>query len=402
MTERAFADNTLLLLPSVTAKHTVDGRLIFTRKFLDGVCEYARLWQGPVLLAMETSETPNLGLDRIAVHSADLPFEIQPLPSAEAARRELISSAALVFAALVPRHVRMADLCAEENVPIAYDADNPLVVREAIIRVQTRNPLRRWRRRLWTRNLEAGYCSSIRRASGIQCNGTATFEAYRALTPLPLLYLNTRVRRDMQASEEERKARRARLLAGHPLHLVFSGRLVAMKGVLDLPRVAAALKQRGVAFMLDIFGSGDLESSLQRAVRTLQVTDCVRVRGELPFPDLVRRVARECDLFVCCHPQGDPSTTFLETMSCGVPLIGYDTEGLHDMVGCAGAGWLTPCGKPDELAERIAALDANRTALTDAAQVVYEFARTRTFEQTMRMRVEHLQSCAARVPIDSS
>jgi len=402
MTERALSDNTLLIFPAVTAKQTADGRLIFARKFLDGVCEYARLWQGRVLLAMETSDAPDWSLDTIVVHSADLPFEIRWLPPTEAARRELVRSASLVFAALVPRHVRIADLCAAENVPITFDADMTLAVREGIFRAETRNPLRRMRRHRWNLRLEARYRAALRRASGIQCNGKATFEAYGALTPRPLFYLDTRVRRDMLATPEEREARRARLSAGHPLHLVFSGRLVAMKGVLDLPRVAAALKQHGVKFTLDIFGSGDLEPALRRSIHTLRVTDCVRVPGELPFSDLVRRVAREIDLFVCCHPQGDPSTAFLETMSCGVPLIGYNTEGLRAIVNWAGAGWLTPCGKPHELADRIASFDTNRTALSDAAQVVYEFARMRTFEEEMRVRVEHLKSCATRDSIDGS
>lgn len=203
----------------------------------------------------------------------------------------------------------------------------------------------------------------------------------------------------MVSTAEEREARHSRLLAGHPLHLVFSGRLVSMKGVLHLPRVAAALKQRGIAFELDIFGSGSLEPGLRRAIRTLQLTDCVHVHGELPFPVLVRRVAGEGDLFVCCHPQCDPSTTFLETLSCGVPLIRYNTEGLGDIVRRAGAGWLTPPGKPEALAARIAALDPNRLALIEAAQGAFEFARTRTLEHTMRMRVEHLLSCTERVSV---
>lgn len=388
--------STLLVLPSVTMRRSPDGRVILTRKFLDGICEYARLWPGRVLLAIETSGAADSNIDHIAVNPGDLPFEIREQLASDAALRDLARTAKLVFAALVPRHVQIANLCASENVPLVYDADMPLSVREGIVRAETPNPVRRWRRLRWTRRMEARYCAAISQANGIQCNGTPAFEAYGGLAR-PLLYLNTRVRREMLAAPEEREARRTRLLSGQPLRLVYSGRLVAMKGVLDLALVAAVLKQRRVSFTLDIFGSGELQAALEQKTRTLYLTDRVRFHGTLPFPDLVRRVARENDLFVCCHPQGDPATTFLETMSCGLPLVGYDTEGLHGIVSLAGAGWLTPAGRPEELAACIAEVDQNRPALVEAAERAFEFARERTFEQTMRMRVEHLQDCSVRI-----
>lgn len=392
-----FSENILLLLPSVTTQQGVDGRLLLPRKLLDGVCEYARLWNGRIIVAMQPSQGTDWTMDLLQVRREELPFEIQMLPAGTPAPRELIRTAALVFAVLIPRFAHLAAMSTAESVPIVYDADMPFAVRAGIIRISTRNPLRRWRQLLWNRKLETRYRSALGKASGIQCNGLVTFEAYRTLTPRPLLYLNTRVRREMLATSEERERRRARIADRQPLRLVFSGRLVSMKGVLDLPRVAAALKRRGVNFTLDIFGGGNLEPALRDEIDALQVADCVQLRGEIPFPELVRRVASEADLFVCCHPQGDPSTTFIETMSGGVPVIGYDTLSLSSIVRLARAGWLTPCGQPDALAARIDALDRARGELIDAAQSAFEFARGRTFEQTMAARVEHLQQCRGSV-----
>lgn len=393
MNGRAVGDNTLLLLTSLTEKRAPDGRLMLGRKFLESMCEFARLWQGGVRVVLEARPIAEQSVDSIALDSGDLPFQIECISLTRADQRERIGSARLVLASLIPRLAGVAELCAAENVPLVYEADNPLVVREGILRVETRNPLLYWRRRLWTRRLETRYRAAIPQARGIQCNGQATFDAYGALTPRSLLFLNTRVRRAMLATEQERAARRARLLENKPLRLVYSGRLIAIKGVLDLPRVAAALKRCKVPFTLDIYGGGALQNALERSVEILQLTDCVRVHGELPFPDLVRRVAGESDLFVVCHPQGDPSTTFLETMSCGVPCIGYGMEGLRDIVNSAGAGWLTPRAQPELLAARIAALDTNRSALVKAAEDAFAFARVRTFEELMRVRIEHLQQC---------
>ncbi len=389
------SDNTLLLLSSVAEKRTQGGDVLLPRKFLDGMYEYARLWHGRILVALVQHRLKDWTLDLVATTERDLPFTLAPLPVSRAAQSNLFCSARVVLVALVPWHTGIARICATERVPVVYDSDMSPAVRAGIIRAETRNPLRRWRRLIWNHNLEARYRAALGQANGVQCNGMSAFEAYRAWTPRPMLYLNTRIRRTMLATPQERQARARRIAAQEPLRLVYSGRITAMKGVLDLPHVAAALKRRGVPFTLDIFGRGDLEPALAALVHRLDVADCVRVQGEIPFPDLVRHVRSQADLFVCCHPQGDPSTTFLETMSCGVPLVGYDAEGLRGIVSVAGVGWLTPRGSPEALAARIALLDQNRAGLVTAAETAFEFARQHTFEETMAARVEHLQQCAA-------
>jgi glycosyltransferase involved in cell wall biosynthesis len=167
-----------------------------------------------------------------------------------------------------------------------------------------------------------------------------------------------------------------------------------MKGADQLPLVAAELKQLNVPFTMDICGGGELEAPLRESIRRLDLQDRVQLRGVLDFrTELMPLMTRHIDLFVCCHPQGDPSCTYLETMSCGTPIIGYDNDAFTGIVRTSGVGWLTPLGRPRDMARQIANLHADRAALAAAALKAREFAGQHTFEKTMQARIDHMLCC---------
>jgi glycosyltransferase involved in cell wall biosynthesis len=264
------------------------------------------------------------------------------------------------------------------------------------VRAQTGNPLLRLRRSFWHWQLERKYRRAVAGASGIQCNGTPTYEAYRELNRRPLLFFDTRVRRSMLVEQEVLDRRTDELLRGGPLRLAFSGRWAAIKGVDHLPLVAAELRRRGVEFTMDLFGGGDLEPPLRHLIQQQGLADQVRLRGVLDFAaELMPAVSRNADLFVCCHRQGDPSCTYMETMSCGTPIAGYDNEAFAGVVAQSGVGWLSPMDDPRRLAEKIAALDADRPALAAAAAAARAFAAKHVFEEIMARRIEHLRACVS-------
>jgi glycosyltransferase involved in cell wall biosynthesis len=229
-------------------------------------------------------------------------------------------------------------------------------------------------------------------ADGVQCNGTPTYSAYSSLTPSPLLFFDTRTNGDMLTTPE-RIVARSENLAKRPIHLVFSGRLKLMKGVNHLPLVADHLRKLGVPFKMSICGDGEYLPQLKKDVRKLGL-DCITLRGTLDFEtELLPFVANEADLFVCCHPRGDPSCTYLETMACGVPIVGYDNEALTGLVQASGVGWTTPLNDPKALAVKIASLKPRD--LTIAANQSFSFAADHTFEKTFQRRIDHLDRVAS-------
>ena len=389
--------NALLVLPALTAYPASHGAFVLTRKFIDGATAYAERWPGPVIVAVERAETRSDHLDNVAVHPFDVPFHLRWIDweTGVDVANDLMAEARIVLASLVDKHTHLGALCNELGVPLVYISEYSLATRRQIVRAETANPVLRWRRERWTTQLEDRYRAAVRLATGIQCNGTPTFESYRSINPQPLLYFDTRVGEAHLANCAVVSKRVKEMQNGGPLRLAFSGRLIAMKGADHLPLVAMELRRLGVPFFMDICGGGALKPVLRKMINRFNLSDRVKLTGVLDFhSQLLPMMARSIDLFVCCHRQGDPSCTYLETMSCGTPIAGYGNEALRGVVERSGAGWLTPMDDPAELAACIAALHRNRDLLAAAAFTSLEFASHHTFERVMQSRVDHLQLCA--------
>jgi glycosyltransferase involved in cell wall biosynthesis len=161
-----------------------------------------------------------------------------------------------------------------------------------------------------------------------------------------------------------------------------------MKGVKDLIPIACALQNRDISYELHIYGDGNLKAWLEKEIKDNALEERVKLHGIVDFKSaLVPVLQQQTDLFVCCHLQGDPSCTYLETFACGVPIVGYLNEAFEGLLHHADAGWGVPLGQPEKIAQTIAALATNRNAIVHKGRTAAEFARTHTFEETFSRRV---------------
>jgi glycosyltransferase involved in cell wall biosynthesis len=190
-------------------------------------------------------------------------------------------------------------------------------------------------------------------------------------------------------------ARETHRAAGGPLRLVFSGRLETMKGAQDLVPVARRLTERGVDFTLDIFGSGSLEAEVAEGIRSLQDPQRVRLHKAVDFEtELVPFTRREADLFLGCHRQSDPSCTYIEAMGCGVAVVSYDNRMWQRLNGESQAGWGTPLGQPQALADRVAEIAKDPAEISRRSRNAWAFSRRHGFLPEFRRRMEHLARIA--------
>ena len=149
-------------------------------------------------------------------------------------------------------------------------------------------------------------------ADGLQCNGTPTYEEYKHLNRNPLFLFDTPISEDMLATEADIEMRTENRSQDMPLRLVFSGRLIKIKGADQLLEVARELKQLKVKFEMFISGSGELEEMMHQQIAANQLNDCVKMLGVPDFKTIFFPfVKQNIDLFVCCHPQGEPSCTYI-------------------------------------------------------------------------------------------
>lgn len=322
-------------LPGVRASYGQNGGFVLTQKYLEGVGKLAKFWPGPVTSLVEITNDQSTDFDHVEVDPHTLETGLESRPDSMPALMARLEKAAVVLGFLA------------------------------------------------------------RLSAGLQCSGTPTYDFYADYQPNRLLFFDNRLEEGEVLSDAACRAKVAELSSGRPLRLVYGGRFVPMKGVMGLPEVALALKQAGIPFTMDIYGDGPQKAALGQKITTLGLAESVRIQAPVEFRTGWVKVLKEyADIFVCCHPQGDPSSTYPEVMSCGVPIVGYDNEAFRGVVAKSGCGWPVPIGQSEALADAIAKLDSNRSALADAALQGLIFGRSTVFEATFKARAQHLMYAA--------
>jgi colanic acid/amylovoran biosynthesis glycosyltransferase len=385
----------LVLLPGLKAKKISFNEIVITRKFLDGVNEYQKYWGGEIQVLLEEDIFISNNLDNITVNINNLPFQIGILNYDSAEFRQSLGPGIVVLAYISDRQNKISSYCRQINVSCVYISELSLKTRFQIINSSFKNPLVRLRKYLWEINQEKKQIKAISLAEGIQCNGTPTYTSYQKINAYPLLFFDSRVTDNMLISHIELTKRTQTCLSKARLRLLFSGRLLKIKGADHLILTAIQLRERGVNFILYICGDGELFNTMQEMIEKNDLQDYVRMKGVMEFKEeLMPFVKNQIDLFICCHTQGDPACTYLETMSCGVPIAGYANEAFTGLIEASHVGWATRMNSPDLLAIKIAELNSNRELLVEEAKKSLVFATMHTFEKTFQNRISHIRQIA--------
>lgn len=121
--------------------------------------------------------------------------------------------------------------------------------------------------------------------------------------------------------------------------ILFVGRLVEEKGVLDLYEAFRKIIQDKKPVSLKIVGSGPLESKLRALIQkdNLQEYVTIEQKSYQEMPE----VFRQADMF--CVPSKKTKTweeqlgmVFIEAMASGIPIVAYDSGAIKGNVGEAG------------------------------------------------------------------
>lgn len=326
----------------------------------------------------------------------ELPFDLALLDPAEEIGPQHLHGAGLVYAGGDDfRCLRLTDHL-QPGQKIVYVIEYTPETRRQILELdRSRGMLRRLKGSIWLLQQERLRQRSFRAATGLQSNGYPAHDVYGPMCPNAMLYLDGRMTPDLFATEAEMAAREAHLFSGGTLRMVFSGRLETMKGAQDLVPVARRLLQRGVDFTLDIFGTGSLQTEVAEGIGSLPEPQRIRMHGAVDFEtELVPFTRRNADLFLGCHRQADPSCTYLEAMGCGVSVASYGNRMWQRLNGESEAGWDTPLGQPEALADRIADLMQDRAELARRSRNAWSFSQRHGFLSEFRRRMEHLAQIA--------
>lgn len=380
----------LAVITSLIGRQTGAGRFKLTQKFVEGMQAYARSWDGEVCAYVHPGSVEQGNLDNVEVEAGSVGFDIRSVPFDTSELYSELTGRGVVLGMhhLLPE---LAQRCLELGVPCVYNPEYTLRTRLQIVRTERNGLLRKLKSSVWELREEARIAKQIRIADGVQCNGLPSYLKYAPLNRAPLLYFDSRVREQALVTDQEIVLANARRLQRQPLHLVFSGRLIRSKGADHLIRVAAALCERQVPFRMTICGDGDLKPSMLAQIEEAGLGATVQLRGVLDFSSaLLPFLKSKADLFVCCHRQGDPSCTYVETFASGVPIVGYANEALTSLINASDAGATVAEESPAALAALIAELDRDRARLNQWAYCARTFAAKHTMERTFEHRISHL------------
>ncbi len=185
--------------------------------------------------------------------------------------------------------------------------------------------------------------------------------------------------------------RRVRRPVDGPLRLIFAGRLEhGQKGVLELPTIAAMLRDRSIDATWTIAGDGPDGAGLRAA---WPESASVRYLGSLTNADTIDCLS-DHDVFVLpTRVEGLP-VALVEAMGCGVvPVVSNIESGVPDVVTAGMTGLLPEVGDVVGFADAIARLDGDRPLLERLSA-----AGRRTIEERfdVRDRVADYQALYAR------
>jgi len=387
----------LLILVAIPAIQRADGHWLLPTKLVTGMQAYAAYWSGPVILGLPPGNQPSAELDNAYWAPDTLPFQIQELSfRALAERGHPVLDNTLAMAMLHHELHGLARRCREAGSLFVVGTELTLRTQMQMARSTHGLGPTLARQLIWLLLNHRLALRDVAEAHGLQCNGTPTFDAYAHRNPNALLYFDNRTTADMLASTQDTEARFERLARRGRPHLFFSGRLHPIKGAHHLVPVADHLRRLGMDFELSIAGDGPLRGDIEAQIRAYGLQDQVRCLGTLRFADeLMPLLRREIDLFICPHLQGDPSCTYLETLSGAVPIVGYDNEAWQGLYQRSGAGALCVRREPASLAAVVSTLAQDVTALRRLAQKAVDFAREHLFEMEFNRRIAHLKQVAS-------
>lgn len=164
---------------------------------------------------------------------------------------------------------------------------------------------------------------------------------------------------------------------GYGKHVLFVGRLSAIKGVPLLLDAFAAIRKTHPDARLTLVGDGPDRAALEARARQSGLGDSVRFSGYQP-QEKVAELLAQADIFVLpSFAEGVP-VVLMEAMASRVPVIASRVAGVPELVEDGVSGFLVPPGRLDNLTDRLGQLLSapelcRRMGKAGRAKVVAEF-----------------------------
>ncbi len=142
---------------------------------------------------------------------------------------------------------------------------------------------------------------------------------------------------EFSPADDKESIRRELGLPAKKVIALYAGYLQERKGIYEMLEAFSRIASIDDNILLCVCGSGEEEERFGELVRRRNLTETIKVVGEVP-PERMSRWVKASDLFVLAtHTEGMPNVV-MEAMACGLPVVATQVGGLPEAVAdCEGA-----------------------------------------------------------------
>ncbi len=172
---------------------------------------------------------------------------------------------------------------------------------------------------------------------------------------------------------------------------LYVGRLKRYKGIGIAIRALALARRNRPELRLDVAGTGDHRSALERLAGRLGLNDAVTFHG---FVSETQKLAllRGAWANVFPSPKEGWGITIVEAAACATPSLASDSPGLRDSVRHGETGFLVPHGDVAALAGRMVELAGDLPLVGRLGIAARAFAERLSWERTASATADHLDA----------
>lgn len=259
---------------------------------------------------------------------------------------------------------------------------------------EMRYGLQRIRKSLWHLSHQRVYFDSMRHSRLSLLQGAAVFDAYKDIAPNPHKVLNVQVTEADRLPDTAYAAKLEKVRSGAPLSILYTGRVIPMKGPEDWQKALAHAFANGLRGEATWYGDGDLIEPMRRGAVDRGIAGRVAYAGNVDRGEVFAQM-READLFLFCHLTDESPRCLVESITAATPIVGFASLYACDLVAEHGGGAFVDTGDWRALGDLLVALDQDRERLAGliegarASSRLYD--REQAIQQRIRLMRQHLR-----------
>ena len=208
--------------------------------------------------------------------------------------------------------------------------------------------------------------------------GRDVYNAYHSYCPEPHeLNHHIPIYSGDHITEKQTERKVSDIKDGAPLKIVYSGRAVDMKGPLLWIETLLEIRRLGIEFEASWVGDGPMLTDMRKKIEEHELQN-VSLPGFCHDRSELYTTIKQSHIFMFCHTTLESARILGESLACGTPIVGFESDypaGLTEELG----GGLFTAHDPISLANSLVELDSDRdtlaTLVRDAAITGARFDR---------------------------